>query len=156
MTPTHQRKTSLIGNLIRGALIGIVETIPGISGGTVALVVGIYQQLIESASAFIHWALSLVRGQREEAREYWSHISWRLLIPLGIGMVVAIFTVAGPVVDLYETYPERMRSLFFGMVAASVMVPLLMVRDDVAYHRKQLGFRHLMLFIAGAVVTFAL
>lgn len=156
MTPTHQRKTSLIGNLIRGALIGIVETIPGISGGTVALVVGIYQQLIESASAFIHWALSLVRGQREEAREYWSHISWRLLIPLGIGMVVAIFTVAGPVVDLYETYPERMRSLFFGMVAASVLVPLLMVRDDVAYRRKELTWRHLIMFLAGAVVAFVI
>ncbi|HJF13380.1 MAG TPA: DUF368 domain-containing protein, partial [Enteractinococcus helveticum] len=44
MTLTPQRKTSLIGNLIRGALLGIVETIPGISGGTVALVVGIYKQ----------------------------------------------------------------------------------------------------------------
>lgn len=151
-TPT--RKTSLIGNLIRGVLIGIVETIPGISGGTVALVVGIYKQLIESASAMIHWGLSIVRGRRDEAREYWSHISWRLLIPLGIGMVAAVFTVAGLVVDLYETYPERMRSLFFGMVAASVMVPLLMVRDDVAYRKKRLGWHHLAMFIAGAAVAF--
>lgn len=154
MRPTPQRHTTLVGNLIRGALIGIVETIPGISGGTVALVVGIYQQLIESASAMIHWGISLVRGRREEAREYWSHISWRLIIPLGIGMVAAVFTVAGPVVDLVETYPERMRSLFFGMVAASVLVPLLMVRDDVQYHRKTLGWRHLVMFGAGAVVTF--
>ncbi|HJF13373.1 MAG TPA: DUF368 domain-containing protein [Enteractinococcus helveticum] len=154
MTPTPQRKTSLIGNLIRGALIGIVETIPGISGGTVALVVGIYKQLIESASAMIHWGLSLVRGRREEAREYWQQISWRLLIPLGLGMVAAVFTVAGPVVSLYETYPERMRSLFFGMVAASVMVPLLMVRDDVAYRKKRLGWHHLAMFIAGAAAAF--
>ena len=154
MTPTPQRKTSLFGNLIRGALIGIVETIPGISGGTVALVVGIYQQLIESASAMIRWGVSLIRGRREEAREYWNHISWRLIIPLGIGMVAAVFTVAGPVVDLVETYPERMRSLFFGMVAASVMVPLLMVRDDVAYRRKRLGIRHLLMFLAGIVVAF--
>lgn len=154
MTPTPQRKTSLFGNLIRGALIGIVETIPGISGGTVALVVGIYQQLIESASAMIRWGVSLIRGRREDAREYWNHISWRLIIPLGIGMVAAVFTVAGPVVDLVETYPERMRSLFFGMVAASVMVPLLMVRDDVAYRRKRLGIRHLLMFLAGIVVAF--
>lgn len=154
MAPTHQRQTSLIGNLIRGALMGIVETVPGISGGTVALVVGIYQQLIESASAFIHWGISLVRGRRDEAREYWGHISWRLLIPLAIGMVAAVFTVVGPVVNLVETYPEQMRSLFFGMVAASVLVPLLMVRDDVQYHRKQLGWRHLGVFVVGAVVTF--
>lgn len=154
MAPTSQRETSLLGNLIRGALIGIVETIPGISGGTVALVVGIYQQLIESASAFIQWGLCLIRGRREQARQYWGKISWRLLIPLGIGMVAAVFTVAGPVVNLVETYPEQMRSLFFGMVAASVLVPLLMVRDDVQYHRKQLGWRHLVLFVVGAVVTF--
>lgn len=154
MTQTPQRRTSLIGNLVRGAMIGIVETIPGISGGTVALVVGIYQQLIESASAMIHWAMSLIRGHRDEAREYWANISWRLIIPLAIGMAVAVFTVAGPVVDLFETYPERMRSLFFGMVATSVLVPLLMVRDDVQYGRKQLGWRHLIFFIIGAVVAF--
>ena len=153
MRPTPTRKTSLIGNLIRGILIGIVETIPGISGGTVALVVGIYQQLIESASALIHWALDTVRGRRESAREHWSRISWRIIIPLGIGMVAAIFTVAGPVVDLVETYPERMRALFFGMVAASVMVPLLMVRDDVAHRGKRLSWYHLLLFLAGAVIT---
>lgn len=156
MTQTPQRPTSLLGNLIRGAMIGIVETIPGISGGTVALVVGIYQQLIESASAMIRWALSLARGRREEAREYWANISWRLLIPLGIGMVAAVFTVAGPVVDLVETYPERMRSLFFGMVAASVLVPLLMVRDDVQYRRKTLGIRHAISFVVGALVAFGL
>lgn len=156
MRPVHQRRTSVPGNLIRGALIGVVETIPGISGGTVALVVGIYQQLIESASALIRWGISLVRGRSDEARQYWEQVSWRLLIPLGIGMVAAVFTVAGPVADLVETYPEQMRSLFFGMVAASVLVPLLMVRDDVQYQRKALGWRHLWLFIAGAVITFGI
>lgn len=154
MRPVHQRRTSVPGNLIRGALIGVVETIPGISGGTVALVVGIYQQLIESASALIRWGISLVRGRSDEARQYWGQVSWRLLIPLGIGMIAAVFTVAGPVADLVETYPEQMRSLFFGMVAASVLVPLLMVRDDVQYHRKTLGWRHLWLLIGGAVITF--
>ncbi|GAA4477413.1 DUF368 domain-containing protein [Enteractinococcus fodinae] len=156
MRPVHERRTSVPGNLIRGALIGVVETIPGISGGTVALVVGIYQQLIGSASALIRWGLSLVRGRGDEARHYWEQVSWRLLIPLGIGMIAAVFTVAGPVADLVETYPEQMRSLFFGMVAASVLVPLLMVRDDVQYHRKTLGWRHLVLFIAGAVITFGI
>src|SRR5699024_3784565 len=144
MSQTPQRRTSLIGNLIRGALIGIVETIPGISGGTVALVVGIYQELIESASALIRWALSLVRGRRQEAREYWANISWRLLFPLGIGMVIAVCTDAGPVVNLVETDPAQMRSIFFGIVAPSVLVPLLRVRDDLSYRRTQLGITHLI------------
>jgi len=154
MSHIPQRRTSLVGNFIRGALIGIVETIPGISGGTVALVVGIYQQLIESASAIIRWALALVRGRRDEARAYWQNISWRLVIPLVIGMGVAVLTVAGPVVDLVETYPERMRSLFFGMVTASLLVPMLMVRDDVRYRGKQLGWRHAVFFLVAAVIAF--
>src|SRR5690625_621029 len=154
MSHIPQRRTSLVGNCIRGALIGIVETIPGISGGTVALVVGIYQQLIESASAIIRGVLALIRGRRDEARAYRHNISWRLVIPLVIGMGAAVLTVAGPVVDLVETYPERMRSLFFGMVAASVLVPLLMVRDDVRYRGKQLGWRHAAFFVIAAVIAF--
>jgi len=154
MSHIPQRRTSLVGNFIRGALIGIVETIPGISGGTVALVVGIYQQLIESASAIIRGVLALIRGRRDEARAYRHNISWRLVIPLVIGMGAAVLTVAGPVVDLVETYPERMRSLFFGMVAASVLVPLLMVRDDVRYRGKQLGWRHAAFFVIAAVIAF--
>src|SRR5699024_3098081 len=73
---------------------------------------------------------------------------------LVIGMGAAVLTVAGPVVDLVETYPERMRSLFFGMVAASVLVPLLMVRDDVRYRGKQLGWRHAAFFVIAAVIAF--
>ncbi|MGO1435679.1 MAG: undecaprenyl phosphate translocase family protein, partial [Canibacter sp.] len=46
---TVERKTSIVGNFVRGALIGTVETVPGVSGGTVALVVGIYHQIIDSA-----------------------------------------------------------------------------------------------------------
>src|SRR5699024_11288307 len=91
------------------------ETIPGISGGTVALVVGIYQQLIESASAIIRGVLALIRGRRDEARTYRLNISWRLVIPLVIGMGAAVLTVAGPGVGLLEPYPERMRAIFFGM-----------------------------------------
>src|SRR5699024_11463226 len=69
-------------------------------------------------------------------------------------MALAVFTVAGPLVNLVKTYPAQMRSIFFGMVAASVLVPLLMVRDDVSYRRKQLGLKHLIFFIVAAIVSF--
>src|SRR5699024_5571320 len=68
--------------------------------------------------------------------------------------VVAVFTVAGPVVNRVETYPAQMRSIFFGMVAASVLVPLLIARDDLRYRRKQLGIKHLIFFIVASIVSF--
>lgn len=121
--PQHRNP---IGNLLRGALIGVVETIPGISGGTVALVTGIYEELIESAHELTSAVRRLVTGpdRTQGALAHLRAVSWILLIPLMIGMAAMVFTVAGPVSGLVETYPETMRALFFGLVLGSVMVPV--------------------------------
>ncbi|WP_193103459.1 DUF368 domain-containing protein [Brachybacterium sp. FME24] len=118
--------TNLGGNLLRGALIGVVETIPGVSGGTVALVTGIYDDLIDSGHHLTAAARRLItgperlRGMREELRA----VSWTLVIPVVIGMAAAVLLLAGPVSRLVDTYPQAMRALFFGLVAGSVLVPV--------------------------------
>ncbi|PZP17640.1 MAG: DUF368 domain-containing protein [Brachybacterium faecium] len=115
-----------LGNLARGALIGVVETIPGVSGGTVALVTGIYDELIESGAALTSAAKHLVNGpdRRAGALGHLRRVSWRLIVPLMIGMALAVFTVAGPISHLVEHNPQTMRALFLGLVAGSVMVPV--------------------------------
>lgn len=125
---TGERRTSLIGNLIRGALIGAVETVPGVSGGTVALVVGIYTQLIDSAAHVVSALRRLVTGpdRRGQARAQLRLVNWKLVIPVFIGMALALFTAAGPIVTLVETRPELTRSAFLGMVLASTAIPLRM------------------------------
>ena len=50
MTAITERQTTIIGNFIRGALMGAVETVPGMSAGTIALVVGIYSRMLDTAS----------------------------------------------------------------------------------------------------------
>lgn len=134
---TEYRRTSLIGNLIRGALMGAAETVPGISGGTVALVVGIYQQIIDSAGSVISAVRVLITGpdRLEGAKADLRHVYWGVIIPVLVGMVLALFTVAGPMVHLMETYPVRMRALFFGMVLASVAVPVRMLLRDLELRR---------------------
>lgn len=125
---TPERKTSVIGDLIRGALMGAVETIPGVSGGTVALVVGIYTQLIDSASHVVSAIRRLVTGpdRGRSALAQLRLVRWKLIIPVFIGMLVAVLTVAGPMANLVETYPELTRAAFFGMVLGSVAIPLSM------------------------------
>ena len=122
------RRTSFIGDLIRGGMIGAVETVPGVSGGTVALVVGIYTRLIGSASHVVSAMRRLVSGTRRgaEAAAELRKVDWKLIIPVFIGMVIALFSIAGPMADLVETYPEYTRAAFFGMVLASISIPLRM------------------------------
>ncbi|MCT1803375.1 DUF368 domain-containing protein [Kocuria carniphila] len=114
------------GNLLRGALIGTVETIPGVSGGTVALVVGIYDELIDSASHVVSAGKRAIVGPDRVAgaKENLVRVHWRMIIPVMLGMVLAVFTIAGPMSRAVEAHPEVMRALFFGMVLVSAAVPI--------------------------------
>ncbi|WP_394215462.1 DUF368 domain-containing protein [Brachybacterium vulturis] len=136
----------MIGNLLRGALIGVVETVPGVSGGTVALVTGIYDELIDSGHQITAAARVLVTGPRRvcSAREELRAVSWRLVIPLLIGMAAAVLTIAGPIGRLVETHPQAMRALFLGLVAGSVLVPVRL--SGGAWRRPEL-----LLFAAGVL-----
>ncbi|MGW9550734.1 DUF368 domain-containing protein [Citricoccus zhacaiensis] len=131
------RPTSLLGNLVRGALIGAVETVPGVSGGTVALVVGIYHHIIDSAAHVISAVRRLITGpdRRAGAAGHLRLVHWRVVIPVGIAMVLAVFTVAGPMADAMESHPVQMRALFFGMVLASVAVPVRMMFQGLTTER---------------------
>jgi putative membrane protein len=134
--PKH-RRTSIPGNLVRGALIGVVETVPGVSGGTVALVVGIYHDLIDSASHLISALRIAVTGPERGigVRQQLGLVRWRVVLPVLLGMVVAVFAVAGPMADAVDAYPVQTRALFFGMVLASVAVPVRMVLHDLERRR---------------------
>lgn len=136
-TAPAARPTSLLGNLIRGALIGAVETVPGVSGGTVALVVGIYHHIIDSAAHVISAVRQLLTGPDRQAgaAEHLRRVHGRVVVPVGIAMVLAVFTVAGPMADAMEGYPVLMRALFFGMVLASVAVPFRMMLQGLTTER---------------------
>lgn len=123
-----ERRTSIAGDLVRGAMIGVVETVPGVSGGTVALVVGIYTRLIDSASHVVSAGRRMLTGpdRRTSAAAHLRQVEWRLVVPVLIGMAAAVLTVAGPMADLVETHPELTRAAFFGMVLASTAIPLRM------------------------------
>lgn len=141
--PRHRNP---LGNLLRGALIGVVETVPGVSGGTVALVTGIYDELIEAGHRITAAVRQLVTGPDRVvgAREQLRGVNWLLVLPLLVGMAAAVLTVAGPVAGLVESHPETMRALFLGLVAGSVLVPVRL--SGGAWRGAELG-----LFALGAV-----
>ena len=117
----------MIANLLRGFLIGIAEVIPGVSGGTIALIVGIYERLIGSAASAVEALVFLVRGRLQQARASAKQIEWLLVLPVLTGMLVAIFTAAAAIEPLLESQPENMRGLFASLILVSLIVPYRMV-----------------------------
>ncbi|MEV1290920.1 DUF368 domain-containing protein [Pseudonocardia sp. NPDC049635] len=114
-------------HLARGAAIGVVETIPGVSGGTMALVVGIYERLIAQAGHLVGAVRALLPGGAggdTRPREQLRRLDWGLLVPVAAGMVLAVVLASRVLPDLIEAHPVGARAVFFGMVAASVAVPL--------------------------------
>ncbi len=110
-------------NTLRGFLIGVAEVIPGVSGGTIALIVGVYQRIIDSAAAFTKGFLEFSKGNFSGLRSEFKKIDIGLLAPLGVGMLSAIVLAAAALEPLLESEPEVMRGLFFGMILVSLYVP---------------------------------
>ncbi|WP_017622593.1 DUF368 domain-containing protein [Nocardiopsis chromatogenes] len=115
-------------NLVRGALIGTAEVVPGISGGTVALITGIYETLITSAGHVVSGLRLTVsdlprgRGMARAGAEF-RQADWAAVAAVLIGMVAAALTAAKLLAPLVESERQFAYAVFFGLVLASVYVP---------------------------------
>ena len=139
----------MIANLLRGFLIGIAEVIPGVSGGTIALIVGIYERIIGSAATAVEAFVFLLRGKLQEAKVAARQIDWLLVLPVLVGMFAAIFAAAAIIEPLLESQPENMRGLFAGLILVSLLVPYRMVGSSWRVAEYLLG-------LTAAAISFAL
>ena len=103
--------------------MGTADVIPGVSGGTVALILGIYHDLIDSIHAVAAGLGATVRRDGAAAREHWRAADLGLLLPLGLGIVLALAIGSVVLPPLIETYPVIMSSVFFGLIAGALPVP---------------------------------
>ncbi len=130
MSPSWQRRAAT--DAVRGALIGTVEVVPGVSGGTVALIVGVYETIITSAghvlSGLRRGLFDLPRGRGlDRARAEFRQADWATVVPLAAGMLAALLVIARVVENFVRNHPEPARGLFLGLVVAAVYVPVSMV-----------------------------
>lgn len=144
-------------NFMRGAMMGVAEVIPGVSGGTIALIVGVYRTLIEAiANGFLalRQLVGVAGGKPSFSRAFSTlrKLPWALLVPLIIGMATAFLLGARLVEPLLDEHPEQMRALFFGLVLAGVFVPLHMVGRIAPWRFKDMALV-LPAFLAAFLVT---
>ncbi len=108
--------------------MGAADIVPGVSGGTVALVFGIYERLLDNIRRCAKVVGSVLRLDIAAARRHLFDVEWGFLIPLGAGVAVALGALASVIQGLLETRPEEMAGLFFGLVAGSIVVAWSLLR----------------------------
>lgn len=101
-----------------GVAMGIADLIPGVSGGTMAFILGIYEELINAIKSFNIQALKLALGRKFGA--LLDHIPWRFLLVLGAGLGSAVFGLAHLMAFLLENERVYLFAFFFGLILASI------------------------------------
>ena len=128
---------------LKGCAMGMADVVPGVSGGTIAFISGIYEELLDSIRSINASALKLLL--RFRLAEFWRHINGRFLLPVLLGIAVAIFSLARLMTYLLVNHPIGIWSFFFGLIVASALLVA-----------KQIGrwdWRTVLAFVVGAVAA---
>jgi len=118
---------SSAGVFLRGLLMGAADIVPGVSGGTMAFITGIYDTLLGSIRSFDLEFLSKLF--RLEIASAWQHVNGTFLLALLLGIATSIFSLAQLVSWLLEAHPVPLWAFFFGLILASALVLLWEVRQ---------------------------
>lgn len=138
-------------NFLRGVLIGIAEVIPGVSGGTLALIAGIYSRLLDNIDLLFK-SLRQISHPKIMARNL-KALEWKFLLPVFIGMAIALITTASFMEGLLESNPIELRAVFAGLVAAGIYIPYKM---SVKVNGDNWALRDYLLALIGALAAFFL
>jgi putative membrane protein len=102
--------------------MGTADIVPGVSGGTVALVLGIYERLIRNVHTGAHALKEILQGRLSDAAGTLRKVEWVWLVSLLGGILLAIAVLSSILEQLLSEQPVRMSGLFFGLVAGSLTV----------------------------------
>ncbi|MEM8893414.1 MAG: DUF368 domain-containing protein [Bacteroidota bacterium] len=130
--------------VLKGAAMGGADVIPGVSGGTIAFITGIYEELIDSIKSVDAKALKLIRSFK--IPELWSHINGSFLISILGGILISVFSLARLVTYFMVNHPIQLWSFFFGLIIISALM--------VAKEIKQWNFASISALLAGVVIAY--
>lgn len=119
--PPTSRPRSPLALFLRGICMGAADVVPGVSGGTMAFIMGIYDDLLANIRAFTlppFWR-PLLGGRIAEA---FASVDWKFLLLLGSGILTSILTLARQIQWMLDHQPILIWSFFFGLILASILV----------------------------------
>ncbi len=115
-----------LGIYLRGLMMGAADIVPGVSGGTIAFITGIYDTLLGSIRAFDLECLRMVLCL--DIRGAWAHVNGTFLVCLLAGIATSVVSLARLIAWLLEHHPVPLWAFFFGLILASALVLLRQVR----------------------------
>ena len=119
--------------VVRGFLMGAADVVPGVSGGTIALVLGIYERLVAAIRAGSSALGHLLKGDVSGFGGWFRRVEWGFLLPLLGGIGLAVLTLARAIERGLEGFPVEMAALFLGLVCERPPLPALSFRQQ---HRR--------------------
>lgn len=129
--------------ILRGCAMGAADVVPGVSGGTIAFITGIYEELIDSIKSIDWQALKLLA--RFRWKEFWQKINGNFLIAVVAGIGISVFSLAKLMTWLLANHPIYIWSFFFGLIIASSIL--------VAKEIKTWNLSTVVALLAGAAVA---
>ncbi|AHM60941.1 hypothetical protein D770_13435 [Flammeovirgaceae bacterium 311] len=105
---------------LKGAGMGAADVVPGVSGGTIAFITGIYEELLNSIKSFNLDALQILK--KGHFKEFWQHINGTFLLVLIAGVFTSLLTLSRLITWLLATYPIQLWSFFFGLIIISAIL----------------------------------
>ncbi|MGM9759344.1 MAG: DUF368 domain-containing protein [Parabacteroides sp.] len=130
--------------VLKGMGMGAADVVPGVSGGTIAFIVGIYEELINSIKSINGHSLRLLFTGK--IADFWKSVNGSFLLSLVTGIAISVFSLAKIVTYLLENQPILVWAFFFGLVAASTWF----VAKDV----QRWNIKTLVGFLVGAMLAF--
>ena len=129
---------------LKGMGMGAADVVPGVSGGTIAFIVGIYDELINSIKSINGESLKLLFSGNLKA--FWQYIHANFLFSILLGIGISVFSLAKVITWLLVAHPVLVWSFFFGLVLASTWF----VSKDI----KEWDWKTIAGFVAGAIIAF--
>lgn len=133
---------------IKGACMGAADVIPGVSGGTIAFIMGIYDEFVGSIARIDATAVRMLFSGR--IRDFWKHINGTFLVSLVLGIGVSVVALAGLMQTLLTNYPIQTWAFFFGLIVAS---SIFILRGISGWKAGDFGFLALGLVLGVVVCT---
>ena len=126
--------------------MGAADIVPGVSGGTIALIFGIYGRLIESVRAGSSALGNLAKLDFSGFKQWMGRVDWLFIVPLGTGILLAVVALASILGHLLEEQAVLMAALFMGLVAGSIVVAWAMLKSHDA--------KYVWIAIGVGIITF--
>ncbi len=136
-----------LGIYARGLCMGVADMVPGVSGGTMALVTGIYYRLIAALASINMGALKLLLGGR--VMQAWRQMDGTFLTVLLAGILSSVFAMSHLVIWLFETHPVLVLGFFLGVLLLAV----LLIARSVHWNIKAVALSILMFLLALVIVV---